>query len=420
MDQMARRAVKVTVSFAQRQVLERIVRSKTEPAALVERARIVLMSAEDMTNQRQANQLGVDRQRVRRWRRRWQEGQEALNECELAAASDSDLDGRIREILADAPRSGTPPTFEAEQIAALIGLACEDPEDSGLPVSHWTPGQLAEEAIRRGIFERISGRHVDRLLAEADLRPHKTQYWLNSTGKIDDPEGHQKNVEAICDIYRSALDLHQQGIHVVCTDEKTGMQALERARPTKPVRPGMIERQEFEYIRRGTQCLIANFEVATGRLLAPTIGDSRTERDFVEHIQQTVQTAPDDPWIFVVDQLNTHMSASLVEWVADTCGIPRRELGRKWSRGILKTMETRKAFLEDKSHRIRFVYTPKHCSWLNQVELWFSILARRLLKRASFCSVTDLRDRVLRFIDYFNAVLAKPFKWTYTGRVLNA
>jgi hypothetical protein len=208
-------------------------------------------------------------------------------------------------------------------------------------------------------------------------------------------------------------------MHVVSTDEKTGIQANERTHPTRPMQPGLVERMEFEYIRHGTQTLMANFEVATGSILSPSIGPTRTEEDFVRHIEHTIQTDPEAPWIFIVDQLNTHQSASLVHKVADWCGI-QEELGVKGKCGILASMESRAEFLQDPSHRIRFVYTPKHTSWLNQVEIWFSILVRRLLKRGSFTSVEELRQRMLAFIDYFNKTMAKPFKWTYAGRPLAA
>jgi transposase len=224
-------------------------------------------------------------------------------------------------------------------------------------------------------------------------------------------------VEKICDTYQSAPQLAAQGAHVISTDEKTGMQALERLHETKPVRPGLVERVEFEYLRHGTLCLMANFDVVTGQVVNSSIGPTRTEVDFVAHIEQTIDTDPAAPWIFVADQLNTHQSAGLVEMVARRCGI-QDDLGVKEKSGILKSQKTRREFLEDLSHRIRFVYTPRHCSWLNQVEIWFSSLARRLLNRSSFTSLDDLRDRVLGFIKYFNGVLAKPFRWTYTGRPL--
>lgn len=224
-------------------------------------------------------------------------------------------------------------------------------------------------------------------------------------------------MEKLCDTYLSAPELAAEGAHVICTDEKTGMQALERLHETKPVRPGLVERVEFEYIRHGTLCLMANFDVVTGKVVRPSIGPTRKEVDFVAHIDHTIELDPDARWIFVVDQLDTHVSAGLVELVARRCGIPD-DLGVKGKSGVLESKKSRRAFLREASHRIRFVYTPRHCSWLNQVEIWFSILARRLLKRSSFTSLDDLQQRVFAFIEYFNRVLAKPFRWTYTGRPL--
>ena len=224
---------------------------------------------------------------------------------------------------------------------------------------------------------------------------------------------------AVCTLYEQAPTLHEQGVHLICCDEKTGMQALERRHPTKAAVPGFVERQEAHYIRHGTQTLIANFEVATGRILPPTLGPTRSEEDFADHVLQTVATDLDGEWIFIVDNLNTHQSESLVHLVAILCDL-EGDLGEKGRTGILRSQASRAAFLADPSHRIRLVYTPPRTSWLNQIELWFSILVRRLLKRASFTSVDELGQRVRAFIDYFNRTLAKPFQWTYTGQPLVA
>lgn len=240
-----------------------------------------------------------------------------------------------------------------------------------------------------------------------------------SNERGQDPEGFDEAVCTICDLYHFAIDLYEQGIHLVSTDEKTGIQALERKYPTKPMKPGKIALYEHEYIRHGTQALIANLEVATGQCISPSIGATRTEADFVQHIERTINMDPDAGWIFVVDQLNTHRSASLVRLVAERCQLDI-DLGKKGSRGILKSQQTRMEFLQDETHRIRFVYTPKHTSWMNQIEIWFSILVRRLLKHGSFSSVEDLKGQLLAFIDYFNRTMAKPFKWTYKGRPLQA
>ena len=319
--------------------------------------------------------------------------------------------------MSDAFRSGTPGKFTAEQLTKVIAVACEPPELSRRPITHWTARELADEVVKRCIVEDISSRTVGRLLGDADLKPHQSRYWLNANP--EDPTAFDAQVRTVCSLYLQARVLHAAGVHLMSTDEKTGIQALERKAPTLPMRPGLVARREFEYIRHGTQCLIVNFEVATGRIVVPTVGPTRTEADFAAHIAQTVDTDPTGEWVFVVDQLNTHKSETLVRWVAATCDI-ETDLGIKGKSGVLKSMKTRKEFLQDSSHRIRFVYTPKHTSWLTQVEIWFSILVRRLLYRASFTSVEELRQRLLDFIDYFNQTMAKPFKWTFTGKPLAA
>ena len=236
---------------------------------------------------------------------------------------------------------------------------------------------------------------------------------------MEDEAQFRDEVRTVCKLYHQATELHEQGVHVISIDEKTGIQALERLHPTRPMEPGKPEAQEFEYIRHGTQALIANFEVATGRIIHPTVGDTRTEDDFVNHIRATVDLDPKAQWVFIADQLNTHKSASLVRLIADRCGV-EEDLGVKGQSGILKDMDSRAAFLQDTGHRIRFVYTPKHCSWLNQIEIWFGILTRRLLKRGQFSSKEELKRRILAFIEFFNETLAKPFRWTYIGKPLVA
>ena len=227
-----------------------------------------------------------------------------------------------------------------------------------------------------------------------------------------------QQVETICTRYAYAPLLHALGGHIVSTDEITGVQALERIAPTQPMRPGRPARHEFEYKRHGTLSPIINFDIVTGQVLAPSIGSTRTEADFTAHIAHTIATDPEAVWVFVTDQLNTHQSESLVRLVAQHCGLTT-ELGVKGESGILHSMATRAAFLSDPTHRLSFVYVPKHTSWLNQVEIWLSILVRRVIKRGSFTSLEDLRTRILAFIDYFNRT-AKPFRWTYTGRPLVA
>jgi transposase len=412
---MPGKAAKVTITERQQELLSRITRATTAPKQLSQRAHLVLLAFQGLRNEDIAPHVGLERHQVGLWRQRWADAFDRLVviECTQTKAA---LRRAIETVLADAPRPGSPGKFTPEQLAQILATACEPPEQSGRPISHWTARELADEVQKRGIVASISTSQVGRILAEAELQPHRSRYWLNSQPK--DAAAFAQQVQTVCTTYLEAPRLYaQQGTHTLCVDEKTGIQALERIAPTLPTRPGQIERIESEYQRQGTQCLIGNFHVVTGQVLAPTIQETRTEADFVAHLEQTVALDPQGSWIFVLDNLNIHCSASLVRWVAQQCGT-EMDLGAKGKKGILRSMASRRAFLEDRSHRIRFVYTPKHTSWLNQIELWFGMLVRKLLRRSSFASVAELRERILSFIEYFNRTMAKPFRWTFTGRPL--
>lgn len=248
------------------------------------------------------------------------------------------------------------------------------------------------------------------------MKPHRNKYWLNA--KPADPELFQQQVQAICEAYAEAIELYnQQGLHTVCLDEQTGIQALERIAADKLPRPGQIAKREYEYKRHGTIVLFGNLHVATGKILCPMLHPTRTEEDFLKNIKNLVRTDPTATWRFITDNLNTHLSESLVKFIAEQCEIDK-ELGIKGKCGILKSVASRREFLCDRQHRIHFIYTPKHTSWLNQIEIWFGVLRRKLTRFGSFDSVEDLSNRISRFIEYYNQTMAHPYHWTYKGKLL--
>ncbi len=411
---MSGKAARIPLTTRMHDVLRQVASSRNVANAVATRANIILMAFQKHYNHTIAHELACSARIVGRWRQRWRDSFDALLRMQFSE-SDAAFRRAIIECLRDAPRSGSPGTFTAEQIMGLIGIACEPPENSGRPITSWTGSELADESQKRGLVDSISASHVNRILREVDLKPHKSKYWCNTTEK--DPELFQQQVEIVCQTYLDASELyHQADTHTVCVDEMTSLQANERRAATKLPRPGQAAKEEFQYTRHGTICLTGNWHVVEGRLLAPTICETRDNDDFAQHIAQTIASDPATGWVFIVDNLNTHCGEPLVRLVAEQLGIDQASLGVAKKEGVLKTMATRRAFLSDVSHRIRFVYIPKHSSWLNQIEIIFGIINRRVLRRGSFTSKLDLIEKLRRFISYFNATLSRPMRWTYTGR----
>lgn len=323
-------AAKVRITERQQQVLQELVNGRRTPVRLRQRATIVLQAFDGVDNADIALAVDLGRDAVGLWRRRWAKVWPRLTVFECSE-SPADLRRGIAAVLDDKPRSGNPGTFTPEQITRILALACEPPEKSGRPITHWTYAELADEAKKQGIVPSISASQVGRYLREAELQPHRSRYWLNTKEK--DPAQFQAKVEEVCECYLEAPRLYaEENTHTVCIDEMTGIQALERIAPSLPVGPGRTECREFEYERHGTLTLIGNFHVVTGVLLAPSLGPTRTEADFVQHVAQTVSTDPDASWTFIVDNLNIHVSESLVKHVAQTCEI-KQDLGKKRQSG---------------------------------------------------------------------------------------
>jgi hypothetical protein len=296
--------------------------------------------------------------------------------------------------------------FPPSERVDVLSAATSQPVHSPCRATRWSLDDLVtalRQQTRRWTMSRSS---IWRILDEADLKPHRSVYWLNS----HDPAFEAK-ARAICHLYVHALRFYEQGRLVICTDEKTGMQILQRKHPTQPAQPGKPEKREHEYIRRGVRALIASFVVPTGQLVW-NLGVTRTSADFAAHLTNVVHQLPDmQRYDWVVDNLNTHWSLDVCRLVAVWCDLPF--VPKTLRRGV-----ERRAFLSDPTHRHVFHWTPKHGSWLNQVELWFGVLARRFLKRGDFCSVEDFETRLYDYLEVYNTHYAHPYRWTYTGQPL--
>jgi transposase len=381
-------APRIILAQNARMELHTLARAHTTPQSLALRARMVLRAAavDQPTNLHIGRELGCSNLTVGKWRRRY-----------LALG----LPG-----LQDAPRSGRPRTMAPATRVQVISVASALPQDQKRAVTRWTIAEIVAACLDALNTAALSRSSVWRILQEVDLKPHKSEYWLNSHDEDFDAKARH-----ICHLYAQALEAYHQGRLVICCDEKTGMQVLERKAPTKPAQPGRRERREHEYIRHGTRVLINALAVATGKI-AWTIGTTRTATDFVAHLKQAYHCWPGmQRYDWVLDNLNTHWSLDVCRLVARWCKVP-------FEPHKLKTGPQRRAFLTDPSHRHVFHFTPKHGSWLNQAELFFGVLHRRFLARGSFPSAKDFTRRLERFLKDYNTRHAHPYRWTYTGEPL--
>jgi transposase len=378
-------APRIILSQNARTDLQALARAHSTPQSLSLRARIVLRAADSdiSTNLQIGRDLGCTNHTVGKWRRRF---------VTLGVSG-----------LQDAARSGRPRTIVSSTRVQVIAVASTLPKDQDRPVTRWTLDEIVATLLDALHTHTISRSSVWRILHDIDLKPHKSEYWLNSHDEHCDAKA-----RAICQLYVQALTAYQQGHWLICCDEKTGIQVLERKAPTKPAQPGRRERREHEYIRHGTRVVINSLAVATGHI-AWTLGATRKTADFVAHLKHVYQSLPPMPrYDWIMDNLNTHWSLAVCRLVAQWCPVP-------FDPKQLKTGAQRRVFLCDPSHRHVFYFTPKHGSWLNQAELFFGVLHRRFLAQGSFRSVAEFASRLERFLHDYNTRHAHPYRWTYTG-----
>lgn len=396
------------------QILRKLSNQSVVAQSVRRRAQSILLAFDRWTNIEIAAELDLERHCVGRWRKRWQESVEALLSIEMNEPTAA-LRRAIIDVLCDAHRSGRPAKFTAEQVAQVISLASHSPRDFDRPVDSWTGRELADEVQQQQIVLSISVSRVNEFLRLVKLKPQHRKGWCFTTEK--DQELFNAQVQEVCQTYLQAAERQQsEGTHTVCVDEMTSLQANERRAETKLPGPDQIGKIECQYTRHGTLSLTGSWDVVAGQMINTTVDETRNAEDFALHIRETVAKAPDNEWIFVMDNLNTHYGEPIVRVVAELIGLDPSELGDKKKRkGILGSTATRREFLTDPSHRIRFVFIPKHSSWLNQIEIIFGVIAKRVMRHGNFTSKRDLRDKLLGFIEYFNRTYAKPVDWTYDG-----
>lgn len=372
------------------------------------------MAFEKQSNSEIARKLNLGRHCIGRWRRRWQLSFDALLAIEMNETNAA-LRRAVIDVLSDAHRSGRPSTFSNEQVAQIISMASQSPRDFDRHVDDWTGWELAEQSQMQGIVDSISKSRVNEFLRSVNLKPQHRKGWCFTTET--DQQAFQEQVKVVCETYLEAQSRWQtEGTHTVCVDEMTSLQANEHRAAARLPKPDQVGKMECQYTRHGTLSLTGSWEVVAGQMIQTTIDETRTAEDFASHIVQTVATDPDAEWVFVADNLNTHSGEPIVRAVAEMIDVDPSDLGdKKRRKGILGSTESRRKFLSAPNHRVRFVFIPKHSSWLNQIEIIFGVIAKRVMRHGSFTSREDLTNKLRSFVEYYNRSFAKPVNWTYDG-----
>jgi len=398
-------------------LITRIAHSRSEANFLVTRASIVLYASQQKSNQEIAELLRVHFNTVAKWRQRFMQGLPLLNE--LSRTLPKELRKVTIELLSDHYRPGAPPTYDRTVRDTVKRIAIQSPKDHGFEISHWSLSFLRDAVIKTINTPEIQGISIGaihNILKKDNIRPWKIQYWLHSKEKYEDYESYSQKVRAINAIYDLADELRRNDLlfetFIYSFDEMTGTQALHHTH-SRPVAPGHAAHVDPNYVRNGTLAVTAFFNILNGHVDA-SIGPTRTAIDTADALRKILEKNPGKKHYFICDNLNTHLSEEVVRLVAEKINYTG-DLGEKNKRGILKNMDSRAEFLKDDSHEIVFLFTPYHCSWLNQIEIWFGIINRQLLKRGDFESVECLEKCIKAFIKQWNDGYAHPFKWTYNS-----
>lgn len=320
---------------------------------------MVLLAADGESISAIARTVGSNRTRVGYWLKRFEA---------------QGIDG-----LDDEKRSGRPIQITPLERHQVVAAACRSPTEFGQVRTLWSHVALREALLAAGLVREISTSEIGRILDEAEIKPHRVKHWCHS----DDPQ-FQERMRAIVRLY-----VHRPaGQPVLCIDEKTGMQVLSRARPLQGAIPGQPGRFDFEYARHGTRCLFGCFNIATGKVLARCT-ETRKRTDFFEFMDAVASVYRQRRVHIVLDNLNTHKNTSQGDFIDD------------WN--------------HQHGNRFVFHYTPTHASWLNQIELWFAILSRRVLRYGNFDTPDELEHTTIAFVERWNRVEAHPFRWTCEG-----
>ncbi len=391
------------LSCQERAILTKLANLQAGEHRLVLRASTILTAASGGSSRQIAQKLNIHHKTVSRWRSRYLERRQEAPEAGVILW------------LSDDKRAGREPTFTPEFWVDVLKIATTKPNEFGLPITHWTSQELVDEIVKQGLTDSIHRSTVSRFLKECQLKPYRVYEWMNR--KADpDFDAQAAKVKSLLkhagDIGRAAkTKCSESGIPpeeiTLSFDEKTGMQAKERIAADHPMIPGYPQKQEFEYQRHGTLGLLAFLDVESGRIsgeMRETRTNPVTAEVLGDHVEALLNQGAKKVHI-IMDQLNTHWSKDMVYRVAELSGLPIPDDDQ------IEKGDQRREWLRKSNKAVVFCYTPKHASWLNPIEIWFGVLARKVLRRGSFKDKAELAERVKAFIDYYNEKLAHPYRY---------